>query len=364
MVQTRLDARARSLLAQAGAIGCGAEPTADVEAALRTTSETLVCRLEGRTTRTERVNLLAVLQQVHALQCEICARAPTQRLQAITNAQDGVERLRDTDGRSELLHRAAEEACRSCGVTRCIVARVVRGDWKVVAARFTDDADAETGFLEQVQSMPPGVNGFRLESSLLRRRVPVLVDASAHVGGVLGILEPLALRQPYVVCPVVVEQRVIALIYGGGETGATEVDRDALAWFAAGVAHLYERAALLGRLYAQRDQVQRMASSTHSVLTELTDADIELQVDSDDVRSAAGRGTPAMRELPGTLTRRELEVLSLMAAGVDNAGIAERLVLAEGTVKSHVKHVFRKLGSSNRAEAVARYLHHHMEDVA
>jgi DNA-binding NarL/FixJ family response regulator len=56
------------------------------------------------------------------------------------------------------------------------------------------------------------------------------------------------------------------------------------------------------------------------------------------------------------LTRRELDVLRLMSGGRTNAQIARRLVIAEGTVKSHVKHILRKLDAANRAEAVSRWL--------
>jgi hypothetical protein len=45
-----------------------------------------------------------------------------------------------------------------------------------------------------------------------------------------------------------------------------------------------------------------------------------------------------------------------MASGKTNAGIATRLVVSEGTVKSHVKHILRKLAAANRAEAVSVYL--------
>ena len=45
-----------------------------------------------------------------------------------------------------------------------------------------------------------------------------------------------------------------------------------------------------------------------------------------------------------------------MAAGESNATIARNLFLSEGTVKFHVKHVLRKLGATNRAQAVSRYL--------
>ncbi|MBN9792197.1 hypothetical protein DMP17_26895 [Pseudonocardia sp. TMWB2A] len=57
-----------------------------------------------------------------------------------------------------------------------------------------------------------------------------------------------------------------------------------------------------------------------------------------------------------SLTRREVEVLRLMATGDTNARIASRLVISEGTVKSHVKHILRKLGAANRAEAVSHWL--------
>ena len=54
-------------------------------------------------------------------------------------------------------------------------------------------------------------------------------------------------------------------------------------------------------------------------------------------------------------TPRELEVWALVADGLSNPEIAERLKLSENTVKFHVQHLFEKLGVKNRTEAAVKY---------
>jgi DNA-binding CsgD family transcriptional regulator len=57
------------------------------------------------------------------------------------------------------------------------------------------------------------------------------------------------------------------------------------------------------------------------------------------------------------LTRRELQVLRLMAAGLPNKAIADRLFVSLHTARNHVKSILRKLGAHSRLEAVAIAVH-------
>ena len=70
---------------------------------------------------------------------------------------------------------------------------------------------------------------------------------------------------------------------------------------------------------------------------------------------AAGRRRTQL-ELLGTLTPRELEILRVMARGLDNRAMARELGIGYSTVRSHVRGVLEKLGAHSKLEAVARAL--------
>jgi len=56
----------------------------------------------------------------------------------------------------------------------------------------------------------------------------------------------------------------------------------------------------------------------------------------------------------GSLSRRELEVLTLVAQGLNNRAIAEQLFISENTVKNHIRNIHEKLQVHSRMEAVVR----------
>jgi DNA-binding NarL/FixJ family response regulator len=67
--------------------------------------------------------------------------------------------------------------------------------------------------------------------------------------------------------------------------------------------------------------------------------------------AAEDEGAPQREASAAGLTPRELEVLLLVADGVSNRGIGERLVISEKTAVRHVSNIFTKLGVHTRAEA-------------
>jgi HD-GYP domain-containing protein (c-di-GMP phosphodiesterase class II) len=69
------------------------------------------------------------------------------------------------------------------------------------------------------------------------------------------------------------------------------------------------------------------------------------------VLAAAGHRVPRRREGPAGLTPREVEVLRLVARGLSNKEIAERLVISPKTASNHVEHIYAKIDASNRAAA-------------
>jgi LuxR family maltose regulon positive regulatory protein len=104
----------------------------------------------------------------------------------------------------------------------------------------------------------------------------------------------------------------------------------------------------MANLLAQAKERGRHRAYAGSLLAALA-ADLE-------TRTRAVEAGPAGADagLAEPLSRRELEVLRLVADGLSNQGIAERLFLALDTVKGHNRRIFDKLGVKRRTEAIAR----------
>jgi len=168
----------------------------------------------------------------------------------------------------------------------------------------------------------------------------------------------------YVAAPIMPSGRVIGFLHADHYvTGrpVDTVDRDIIAAFADAFGIAAERAALTERMNFQLRFVETQMRSASQVFRDTAEGGIDLTPLAEGAAALpplppAGITLPRESRVDGLLTRREAEVLALMAEGSTNLAIAERLVISEGTVKSHVKSILRKLRAANRAEAVSRYM--------
>lgn len=76
--------------------------------------------------------------------------------------------------------------------------------------------------------------------------------------------------------------------------------------------------------------------------------------------SVAARLAHRVRSTRPSLSSREIEILGLLARDRSNRQMAAALFLSEATVKSHLSHIYAKLGVDGRAGAVAHALEHHI----
>ena len=113
---------------------------------------------------------------------------------------------------------------------------------------------------------------------------------------------------------------------------------------------------------ASAEQIEAAIRAVHAGQTHLDPAVQERLVTavlSYAPAASAGPADPGSQPRPpGGLTARETEVLVLLAAGLSNAEIGQRLYLSHATVKTHINRIFAKTGARDRAQAV-RYAYQH-----
>ena len=93
---------------------------------------------------------------------------------------------------------------------------------------------------------------------------------------------------------------------------------------------------------------KRAARGTYRTNDRKTPIRMQNSTETTIAASAVARGPSRPGPPDAGLTRRERELVALVAAGASNKEIAERLSIAERTVKAHLTSIFRKLGVSSR----------------
>jgi DNA-binding CsgD family transcriptional regulator len=290
------------------------------------------------------------------------------RLDVVTRIHRELAKLRLAETVEAIVARAPQAACDACGLDRAIIYRVRGNDMYAEAAFVRDDPASAVEFVEWSQANPGPLQDRILESEMVRRRIPLLVlDAFNHPDTHKPMIEHYETHS-YVTAPIMPDGRVIGFLNAdkaiqapGDPAGVDEFDRDALWAFVEGLGSAIERAHVRERIRGKLDEADRLMAQMRAVVGDLLQSNVELVAQDEHLASSAtgaaaallGNGASPVHQM---LSRREIEVLELAADGWTNGRIAERLFISEATVKSHMGQILRKLGVTNRVEAVGLYL--------
>jgi LuxR family transcriptional regulator, regulator of acetate metabolism len=357
-LQRRLDAAvagARELLGLPG--DPGPADLADLRAMIGALREQLTPEQPG---------LAAIAEQEAALE-RLGQRFET-RFEALERVQAAVAELREVTSPRQMLVRAPAALCDGSSFERAIISLVRGGRMIAEAVHFTGASQAAASVLAELRASPVRLEHTLIETELLRRRrATIVLDAHVHPRVDRPTAELMGWRS-YAAAPLVVGSQVAGVIHADRGRGQSldVLDRDVLWEFATGLAQAYESTTLRRTLRDERDQMREFLEWLRVRSSELTDAPVTL---------SAGGHAPVVAPAPlpestsaapgprddrvvfeGLLTRRELDVLRLMAEGATNRQVADALVISSGTVKFHTGSILRKLHAANRAEAVTRYL--------
>jgi DNA-binding CsgD family transcriptional regulator len=250
-------------------------------------------------------------------------------------------RLSSLDSVARLIAAAPREACRAVGFERSMLSHI-RGD-RVSFASVSFEADPimAADFARLARAVRPRLDRCAPEHEAVVRQMPVLVRDAQSATGLFRPLTHVARTDAYVVAPIVRDGHTVGLLHAdqfGSPRALDELDRELLWTFAAGIG------------WAMDDITGRGLRQARVAAEALEEPLAELR---------AGAEPEALVVTPSrltSLTAREEEVLQRMSEGASNAAIGAALVISQATVKSHVRHILRKLRAANRTEAVSLFL--------
>lgn len=282
----------------------------------------------------------------------------------VLGAQEALGGLRGVPTVASLAERAPAAAHRM-GFSRILFSRIRDGNWIACSAWANADEEFAQTMVAVGAANPRRLNGPLVESEMVRRGVPILVRDPQSNPRVHPELVAVTNTMSYVAAPVLSWGKPIGLLHADRteRPGVYEIDRDVLGMFAEGLGVAFERNLMMDRLQAMRRAADEHLRAANALADDFTLEVMEragpactpverlLQTPEPQQHTTFGQADSHLRDL----TAREIDVLRGMATGQTNAQIALSLFVAEGTVKSHVKHILRKLGAVNRTDAVARY---------
>lgn len=295
---------------------------------------------EGRTPAPRRladlIGLLGRIREAEAMQAQLRL---ADRTRTLTEVRTALARIGDSRSVDALLSRAPEAAC-GLGFDRTLVSTVDR-TWRLHTMCVVRDPRWAEEIVAVGRENPPVLDRSLVENDTVVDARPVLVSEVQDNPRVNRPLARITKSSSYGIAPLLVDGEVVGLVHGDcyhQHRVLTDLDRMVLAAFADGLSQHLARVTVLQGLSAIRSQIEELGGWRGAA-------------------PAIGGSVAASREDDSVLTRREVQIVRLLAAGDSNGRIARRLTISEGTVKTHITHILRKLGAANRAEAVSIWLH-------
>ena len=310
-----------------------------------------------------------LLRRVKEVDDALLRRDIATRNQLFHRVREALSALSEIHSTAALVAKVPELAC-ALGFDRAIISRVEDSVWIPENVVVERDPTWAGEILAIGQDNPLTLTAALPESEILRRRVSLVVENVQQRESIHKPIADASLSRSYAASPILSSGDVVGFLHCDcyyQQRDLDESDRQVLATFAEGLGQVLARTMMLDQVGAVRNGLNEIASRLGAPGLGGGPADVfrglrpepataPAPAQPAPARSESGFGLRAPSSAPSgkaELTRRELEVLRHMAAGDTNARTARRLVISEGTVKSHVKHILRKLGAANRAEAVS-----------
>ncbi|OSC32265.1 helix-turn-helix transcriptional regulator [Mycobacterium vulneris] len=303
--------------------------------------------------------LCDLVLQLQQLAMDLYLHQTAMRSRRLADCAAGLSRLRGVPSSTALMEGACEELVARCGFHRAVISKLENRSWKPLILHNRDDNSAPRSWFSEWANQRVPLSATAPEAELVSRRRPSMVYDTADAPVYRPLIVQAGQSRSYVLAPLVHGEEVIGFLHTDHHPlprRVDEADRDVLWAFADGFTHIYDRAVLMERLQVHRNSVRELFFGTVDRIDDLCGAGLDVSQFGGHSDTAAGKTTalsgPVSRPAV-ELSEREAEVFDLMVTGASNQEIADRLVITEGTVKSHVKHILRKYGAVNRAQAIA-----------
>jgi len=345
-------------------------PTA--KTALSTVWQLTAQALHGNQSSAETItnidDLVDLLGGVRAAESRLAVSHPVRGGSAFETAQHALVRLADATSVRALISRALPAVC-ELGFDRTILSKVRGGFWTTLAMYIPKDPQWASEIVQVGQQPAHPLSSGLYEYEIVSRGIPMIVSGVQDSQHVHRRIAEASLARSYAAAPIALHGQVIGLLHGDcyfQRRHVDEFDRDALSIFGMGLGYLLQRNILCDQIQALQENISRMYNGMWFDVDQASKTDsLYLRNTEKDSRQSPGLAfhpdlinENSVRPDSFALTRRELDVIKLIAKGETNTRIAHRLVISQATVKSHVKHILRKLGAANRAEAVSLYFQH------